>query len=96
MAGVKGRSGRRKTVTDVDAESPLAFLTALYRDRTASVSVRLRAAIAAARYVHRKPGVAKRENAAQAAKAAAEGRFALRAAPKLALVRRKGDDDDAA
>lgn len=96
MAGVKGRSGgarygsgpkpKKQRPLAADAEDPLEFLLQVMRDKHADARMRVRAAIAATQYVHTKSGdsgvMTGRKNAA---KIAANGKFAPAAAPKLVV-----------
>mgnify|MGYP001023509152 CR=1 FL=1 len=91
MAGVKGRSGGarpgagrpRKTadVQPADME-PLEFLAAVMRGSIEPTGAQLKAAIAAAKYVHQVPGVGgKKGEQAKKAESVAGGKFAARRAP---------------
>jgi phage terminase small subunit len=65
------------------ADSPLDFLKAVYNDPSQDLRVRVRAAVAAAQYTHRKIGESgKKEEQQGAAEKAATGRFAASAPPK--------------
>jgi len=87
MAGVKGRSGRRAQVLDVPAtRDPIRFLRSVVACPTAPTELRLRAALALLRLGRRSPRLGKKEQALEASRAAARGKFAPAAAPKLALV----------
>jgi phage terminase small subunit len=64
--------------------APLSFLEAVMNNPQADIKVRVRAAIAAAQYVHTKThDGGKKEEAAGKAKRAAAGRFAPKAPPRL-------------
>jgi phage terminase small subunit len=98
MAGVKGRSGgprlgsgrKRKPPSIIEGaptESPLAFLTAVMNDEKQDARLRVRAAVAAAQYVHHKIGDGgKKADQRNAAKKAGIGKFAPAPAP-LKLVK---------
>lgn len=73
--------------------SPLEFLLQTVNDPRIDAKLRVRAATAAAQYVHpRRAEGGKREEAAAKAKTAA-GRFARRTPPPLQLVRKPQDED---
>ena len=95
MAGVKGRSGRRKKRLNVgENRDPLAFLAAVMRDKEAATVLRVRAAIALLRLEPR-PRVrplGKKEQAERACSAAAHGRFKPSPGPKVVPIRRPRDD----
>lgn len=96
MAGVKGRSGgarpgagrpkkeQPETVV-VSERDPLQFLLDVMQGLIEPTMAQLKAAQAAAQYVHPKKGESsgKKEEAEAKAKAAAGGRFGRRQAPKL-------------
>lgn len=98
MAGVRGRSGgarpgagrKPKPTVVVDAGmAPLEFLRGVMVGAIDARPEQLKAAIAAARYMHAPPtsGV-KAEAAERAKKAGSGGRFGARTAPPLALIPR--------
>jgi phage terminase small subunit len=100
MAGMTGRSGGRrkgagrkpnpKPMADVGpTEFPLEFLTNVMNDPSQDVRVRVRAAVAAAQYVHPKVGDAgKKDDRQRAAKDVAQsGKFSTPTAPKLVSSR---------
>ena len=71
------------------ALDPLAFLLAVQNDPKASPALRVRAAIAAAQYVHlKKKDGGKRDDEVVAAKKASTGKYAA-AAPPLRVVGRR-------
>ena len=95
MAGVKGRSGgarpgagrtpkQQAKSAEVD---PLAFLHAVMRGEIDATALQVRAAIAAAQYVHTKraDGGKKEEAAGKAKELTASGRLATRSGPRLAV-----------
>ena len=66
-------------------DEPLAFLLGVMNDGEQDPRLRVRAAAAAAQYVHVEKGDgAKKDEAAEAAKEAAKGRFAASGPPRLA------------
>ncbi len=68
-------------------KEPLEFLRAVMDDPLADPKLRVRAAIAAAQYVHAKKGEGgKKDERQAAAEKAGKGRFAPSAPPKLAVV----------
>ena len=70
----------------IDGQAPLAFLLSVQNDSAASPSLRVRAAIAAAQYVHvKKADGGKKDDKQLAARAAADGKFAAAGTP-LKLV----------
>jgi phage terminase small subunit len=97
MAGMPGRSGGarpgagRKPAPKPDPvvcseEDPLVFLKSVMQGAIDPSPSQLKAAIAAAQYVHRKAGEGgKKDERANAAKVAAKGKFAAAPAP-LKLV----------
>jgi phage terminase small subunit len=100
MAGVKGRSGGARSgagrkskpkapppVLDVPAgNDPLTFLLGVMNDAGADARLRVRAAVAAAQYVHAKQGEGGKKDAAErAAGSAAAGKFAPAAPPRLVV-----------
>ncbi len=67
-------------------QDPLDFLLAVQNDGSAPAALRVRAAIAAAQYVHtKKADGGKKDERADRAKVAASGRFATPQAPKLVV-----------
>ena len=65
---------------------PLKFLLSVMNDADVDAQLRVRAAVAAAQYVHAKRGEGgKKEAAEQAAQNAASGRFTPAAPPKLVV-----------
>ena len=103
MAGVKGRSGgprpnsggarlgagrKPKPPAVVEDQAPLDFLTKVMLGQVQASPTQLKAAIAAAKYVHRPAEAAGKKDVRQAAaKTAAIGKFEP-AAPPLKLVGR--------
>lgn len=99
MAGVKGRSGgarpnsgpkpRPPKEPDVVADQePLEFLRGVMLGRIDANPAQLKAAIAAAKYVHRPAdGAGKKDERADAAKKAASGKFAAAQPPRLVSSR---------
>lgn len=97
MAGVKGRSGGKRTgagrkpippvlTPSIEGQDPLSFLLATQNDAAVPLKDRIRAAVAAAQYVHPKMGEgAKKVAAKAAASVAGEGKFGRRAPPKLVV-----------
>lgn len=100
MAGVKGRSGgarkgagrkpapkRPPAVLDVPAgQDPLEFLLSVMNSAETDPRLRVRAAVAAAQYVHPKRGEGgKKEQAEKAAGDAASGKFKPSAPPRLVV-----------
>lgn len=99
MAGVKGKSGGarpnsggkrpgagRKPAPPIPngERDPLEFLLDVMQGAVEASPTQVRAAVAAAQYLHnRLGGSGKREAEAEAAKRAARGRFAPKAPPKL-------------
>jgi len=70
-----------------DGAEPLAFLLSVQNDASAPLKDRIRAAVAAAQYVHPKMGEGAKKVAAKAAQGVAEeGRFGRRSPPKLVAV----------
>lgn len=101
MAGVKGRSGGARPgagrkpkpkpepaqIPAIAGQTPLDFLLSVQNDPAVDEKLRVRAAIAAAQYMHVKKGDGGIKDAKQeAAKKAGAGKFSA-AAPPLALVR---------
>ena len=67
-------------------QDPLAFLLGVMNDNTVDARLRVRAAVAAAQYVHPKRAEGgKKEAAARAAKESSAGRFAPKEPPKLVV-----------
>ena len=67
-------------------QDPLDFLLSVQNDAKAAPALRVRAAIAAAQYLHIKKGDGgKKDEKAERAKAAAGGKFAPPPAPKLVV-----------
>jgi phage terminase small subunit len=95
MAGVKGRSGGaregagRKPKPPASAPeemTPLEFLEAVMHGLIDPTQAQLRAAVAAAQYVHPKVGEGgKKEAKEKAATEAGQGRFAPKQAPRLVV-----------
>ena len=98
MAGTKGKSGGarrnsggarpgagrpRKPPAHSTTRDPLEFLLDVMQSRVDANANQVRAAIAAIQYMHRKKGDGKKEEAADAARKAASGKFAPSAPPKL-------------
>lgn len=78
------RGGKR---APAGALTPLAFLLAVQNDPTVPLARRMRAAAAAAPYMHPKAGAAGKKAAATARAKEAAGRLVPLSAPKLSLVR---------
>ncbi len=73
-----------------DGQEPLEFLLSVQNDPLASPSLRVRAAIAAAQYVHvKRADGGKREEQLHAATKAAKGRFSAAAPPPKLVVSNK-------
>ncbi len=99
MAGMPGRSGgyrpgagrKPKPVAPLEAEvtdDPLHFLLAVMNDSAADPKLRVRAAVAAAQYVHtRTKDGGKKEAKQDAAQDAAAGKFQPAAPPRLVSSR---------
>lgn len=92
MAGVKGRSGRRPgppkkpVLLGAKGDEPLEFLLNVMKDPKAPAELRVRAAVSAAQYVHtRTKDGGKNVVKTEKAKAAASGKFAPGAPPKLVV-----------
>lgn len=68
-------------------ENPLEYMLRVMNDPTADPSRRDRMAMAAAMFVHRKPGEGKKDEAADRAKKAGTGRFAPGLPPALKAVK---------
>lgn len=76
--------------TPVDTRDPLSFLLDVMQGNVEANMTQVRAAIAAAQYVHVKKGDAgKKDEQADKAKKAAGGKFAPVAAPRLAAANGK-------
>lgn len=102
MAGVKGRSGgkregagRKPAPPVLNASEtlltsdPKAFLTAVMNDPGTDMKLRTDAAKTLMPFMYEKKGEAgKKEQAADKAKSAASGRFAPKAPPKLAVIKK--------
>jgi phage terminase small subunit len=103
MAGMKGRSGGARPnsgpkpkpkapelpLAAVEGQSPLDFLLSVQNDPAATPALRVRAAVAAAQYLHTKRhDGGKKDEAEELAKAAAKGKYAPKAAPKLVVNNR--------
>lgn len=102
MAGVKGRSGgarpnsggkregagrKPKAPGSTVTRDPLQFLLDVMQGKVDPSPAQLKAAQAAAQYVHAKKGEGgKKEAKGDAAKAAGAGRFAPASGPRLAAV----------
>lgn len=102
MAGVKGRSGgprensggaregagrKPKDADCVAVRDPLEFLLDVMQGKIEPSPNQLKAAQAAAQYVHCKKGEGGKKNAkGDAAKTAGEGKFAPASGPRLAAV----------
>jgi phage terminase small subunit len=73
----------------VIATDPLSYLLGVMRNTDATDGARMRAAIAAARYIHAKPGTGKKETQIRAAAAVAgsSGRFKTPGGPTLSIVK---------
>ena len=100
MAGKPGRSGGPRAgsgrppkppqAIHVNGEAPLDFLLSVMHDETVDGALRVRAAVAAAQYVHTKRGdggIKDERNAA--AKVAGSGKFAPASAPPRLVVNNK-------
>jgi len=97
MAGVKGKSGgarpgagrkpdpKPETVVS-GIRDPLEFLLDVQQGLIEPTPSQLRAAIAAAQYLHAKKEGGKKDDAADKAKAAGGGKFGAIAAPRLAAA----------
>jgi phage terminase small subunit len=68
--------------------SPLEFLLNMVNNPDVDEKIRLQAAAIAAPFVHVKPVATKKEDAAEAAKKASEGRFAAPLTPPRLVVNR--------
>lgn len=101
MAGVKGRSGGARPnsgpkpkqkppeaeLPAVEGQDPLDFLLSVQNDAAATPALRVRAAIAAAQYVHvKKHDGGKKDDQKEAAQLAAKGRFKPSAPPPKLVV----------
>lgn len=82
-----GRKPKPPPVIDVPADQdPLAFLLSVMNSAETDARLRVRAAVAAAQYVHTKRGEGgKKESAEKAAGEAASGKFAPSAPPRLVV-----------
>lgn len=101
MAGKPGRSGGprpgsgrpKKRVAGLESpipvtETPLAFLLAVMNDLAQEPRLRVRAAVAAAQYIHvKKADGGKKDEKQDAAKTAGAGKFAAGEAPRLVSSR---------
>jgi phage terminase small subunit len=100
MAGVKGKSGGHRpgagrkpapkapepeTVV-TDQRDPLPWLLDVMQGLIEPTPAQLRAAVAAAQYVHAKKEGGKKDEAADRAKTAGAGKFGAIAAPRLAAA----------
>jgi phage terminase small subunit len=89
--GARPGAGRKPTpkplMTEVpEGPSPLDVLTAAMRDEALPAELRVKAASAAAPYLHQKVGdVGKKEERQRAAQSASAGKFAPSAPPKLVV-----------
>lgn len=89
--GARPGAGRKPKTKPVEpeipaksGETPLEFLLSVQNSALASPSLRVRAAIAAAQYVHTKRGDGgKKEADADKAKTAAAGKYGVRQGPRL-------------
>lgn len=85
----KGAGRKKKPAPALDApktESPLEFLVGVMNDAGADVRLRVRAAVAAAQYLHTKQADGgKKEAAEKAARDAASSRFAPATPPRLVV-----------
>ena|SRR5688500_8148789 len=98
MSGAKGKSGgvregagrppkEKKPLKVGKKNKPLLFLLDVMNDLEADPQLRVRAAVAAAQYVHTKrEHGGKKEELERAAKKAGERKFRPAAAPKLVVV----------
>jgi phage terminase small subunit len=85
-ANAPGKGGEADPAPLPVTDEPLAFLLAVQNHPTVDIKTRVRAAIAAAQYKHTKRGDGgKKDDQADKAKKAAQGRFGPRK-PPLALV----------
>ena len=100
MAGMPGRSGgprpgsgRKPKVaapagTSEPVQDPLDYLMSVVNDPDADAALRVRAATAAAQYIHTRTKDGGKKDRQQAdAEGVASGRFAPKAPPKLAAVK---------
>lgn len=88
--GARPGAGRKpapkKEPAQVNDDDPLALLFRIMRGEVDATPIQLKAAIAAAQYVHTKRhDGGKKDEAAANAKKAAAGRFAPKAPPKLVV-----------
>jgi hypothetical protein len=85
------------TLKGVKGLRPLDVLLKIMNDERVDSEARLKAAITAAPYVHLRRGQGgKRDSERALGKAAAEGKFAPGATPKLLLIKKNDNDDGAA
>lgn len=83
----KGSKNAPRTLDIGPHEDPLAFLLTVMNDPAVDAGLRVRAAVAAAQYTHAKVGEGSKKDArSEAARAAAGGKFAQPAPPKLVVV----------
>jgi phage terminase small subunit len=83
----------RKSVDKVSVQkcaSPLEFLLAVMNDQGADVQIRIKAAQAAAQYMHTRTDRGKKEQRRESAERAGRGRYAPAEPPRLALIGGKG------
>jgi phage terminase small subunit len=94
MAGVKGKSGgyragsgpKQKPADLANERDPLAFLLDVMQGKVEANPTQLKAAIAAAQYVHTKThDGGKKEEVLKRAREVAAGRFAPKEPPKLVV-----------
>jgi len=79
-----GEVGAGEPIDAAPDSTPLEFLLAAMHSPGADMRLRLRAAVAAAQYVHLQKGDGgKKDEAAEAAREAAKGRFAASVPPRL-------------
>jgi len=76
VAAIEKLKGRSSAAT-----SPLQYLLGVVNDEFASTPRRIRAAIAAARYIHPRPSAGMKAQAKEAARTASAGKFGSAAAP---------------
>lgn len=88
--GSRPGAGRKPKPPHVTGErDPLEFLLDVMQGKVAANAAQVKAAIAAAPYVHPKKGEGgKKEKAADAAKKAADGKFAPSQLPNVLMLRR--------
>lgn len=88
-AGRKPKPVEPLSVDVTDDTTPLAFLLSVQNDAGADPQLRVRAAIAAAQYMHLKKGDGGiKDERADKAKQAASGKFGAAAPPKLVVNNR--------